>query len=276
MLTVSLLFIVTACEAQIKNAKTETVKVYGNCGMCKKTIEKAANEKGVVKADWDIDSNMLTMTYDSAKTNADAILKKVAYAGYDSDKFRAPDEVYEGLHGCCQYDRPVKSTAKAENHDVHKGHDMASADTTMSQGSLMDKVTVSYFAVKDALVKSNGTAAATAAVELNNAIAAVAMDKMSIEQHTVWMKVLPAIKEDVKHIADTKDVAHQRDRFTSLSANMYQVLKVFKTDETVYYQKCPMFNDGKGANWLSKDKEIRNPYYGSTMLTCGSTVETLK
>lgn len=272
----SLLFVITGCEAQIKNAKTETVKVYGNCGMCKKTIEKAANEKGVVKSDWDVDSNMLTMTYDSAKTNADAVLKKVAYAGYDSDKFRAPDEVYNELHGCCQYDRPIKEVAKAENHDAHKGHNMDSVETAMSQGGLMNKVTASYFAVKDALVKSNGAATSTAASELSKAIAAVPMDKMTTEQHTVWMKVLPAIKEDAEHIADTKDVKHQRDHFTTLSANMYQVLKTFKTNEAVYYQKCPMFNDGKGANWLSKDKEIKNPYYGSTMLTCGSTVETLK
>jgi copper chaperone CopZ len=274
-LILSLLFVVTGCEAQIKNAKKETVKVYGNCGMCKKTIEKAANEKGIVKADWDIDSNMLTMTYDSAKTNPDAVLKKVAYAGYDSDKFRAPDEAYDALHGCCQYDRPVKNTAKAESHDAHKGHDMAEM-TKEAQGGLMDKVTTAYFAVKDGLVKSNGAAVATAAGELTKAIAAVPMDKMSPEQHTIWMKVLPAVKEDAEHISDTKDVKHQRDHFTTLSANMYQVLKTFKTNEAVYYQKCPMFNDGKGANWLSKDKDIKNPYYGSAMLTCGSTVETLK
>lgn len=276
VLTLSLLFVITGCEAQIKNAKTEIVKVYGNCGMCKKTIEKAANEKGIVKTDWNVDSKMLTMTYDSAKTNPDAILKKVAYAGYDSDAFRAPDEAYNELHGCCQYDRPIKEVTKVENHDAHKGHTMAATEMKEVQGGLMDKVTTSYFMVKDALVKSNGAGAATAAGDLAKAIETVPMDKMTTEQHTVWMKVLPALKEDVKHIADTKDVKHQRERFTTLSATMYQVLKVFKTNEAVYYQNCPMFNDGKGANWLSKDKDIKNPYYGSAMLGCGSTVETIK
>ena len=103
-------FSLTSCEAQIKNAKTETVKVYGNCGMCKKTIETAANEKGIVKADWSVETAMLTITYDAKKTSQDAILKKVADAGYDSDKFTAPDKVYDALHGCCQYERPVKTT----------------------------------------------------------------------------------------------------------------------------------------------------------------------
>jgi copper chaperone CopZ len=113
-------FSLVSCQAQIKNAKTETVKVYGNCGMCKKTIEKASNENGVAKTDWNVDSNMLTMTYDATKTNPDAILKKVADAGYDSDKFKAPDDAYNNLHTCCQYDRPAKGEVKTEDHSGHQ------------------------------------------------------------------------------------------------------------------------------------------------------------
>lgn len=107
---IMMLFSLTSCEAQIKNAKTETVKVYGNCGMCKKKIETAANEKGIVKADWNVETNMLTITYNTKKTSQDAILKKVADAGYDSDKFTASNETYNALHGCCQYERPAKTT----------------------------------------------------------------------------------------------------------------------------------------------------------------------
>ena len=95
--------------AQIKNAKTETVKIYGNCGMCKTTIEKAGNEKKVASVDWNKDTKMATLTYDGDKTNQDEILKRIALAGYDSEKFRAPDDVYAKLAGCCQYDRPVKT-----------------------------------------------------------------------------------------------------------------------------------------------------------------------
>jgi len=62
----------------------------------------------------------------------------------------------------------------------------------------------------------------------------------------------------------------------SLSKNMYELIKVSKSETPVYYQHCPMANDGKGANWLSKENAIKNPYYGSQMLTCGSIVETIK
>lgn len=277
---ITMLFSLSSCEAQIKNSKTETAKVYGNCGMCKKTIEKAANEKGVVKAEWDVDSNLLTMTYDATKTNPDAILKKVAYAGYDSDKFKAPKEAYEGLHGCCQYERPGEISSKSVTHDEHKGHQMAAteniAPADSQQDAGFDKVLAAYFSVKDALVKSDGATASKAAESLGKAIAGAAMDKMDQKQHQVWMKLLNELKEDAEHIADTRDVKHQRDHFSSLSSNMLEVAKAFNLQEEVYYQKCPMYNDGAGATWLSKEKAVKNPYYGSAMLTCGSTIETIK
>ena len=53
-------------------------------------------------------------------------------------------------------------------------------------------------------------------------------------------------------------------------------MKASKLKNAIYYQHCPMANDGKGANWLSKEEEIKNPYFGSMMLSCGKTIETLK
>ena len=76
--------------------------------------------------------------------------------------------------------------------------------------------------------------------------------------------------------AADQDVAKQRSAFAALSEGIYTLAKVSKQDTPVYYQHCPMYNGGKGANWLSKENEVKNPYYGSQMLTCGSTVETIK
>ena len=87
--------------------KTETVKVYGNCGMCKARIEKAAKSvDGVKKADWDQEKKELTVTFDPEVTNVEAIEKEVAAVGHDTDNVKAKDEVYSKLHSCCQYDRP--------------------------------------------------------------------------------------------------------------------------------------------------------------------------
>jgi copper chaperone CopZ len=100
-------------NAQIKNQKTENVKISGNCEMCKKNIETAGNMKKVAAVNWNVDSKIAQITYDSSKTNPDEILKRIAEAGYENEKFAAKDEQYNKLHACCQYDRNAdKKSAK--------------------------------------------------------------------------------------------------------------------------------------------------------------------
>ena len=263
-------------NAQIKNAKTETVKIYGNCGMCETTIEKAGNVKKTAIVDWNKDTKMATITYDAKKTNQDEILKRIALVGYDSDKFLAPDDVYAKLPECCLYERVNKPVAKAEPKTKTHDHPSHTAATEMQEVNQLTSVFENYFSVKDALVKTDGNTSSTKAKELLTAINAVKMDKLTTEEHTVWMKVMKDLAFDAEHIADTKDASHQRDHFMPLSENMYALIKVSKTETPTYYQFCPMANDGKGANWLSKENAVKNPYYGSQMLSCGKTVETIK
>jgi hypothetical protein len=85
--------------------KTETIKVSGNCGMCKDRIEKAAKDEGATSAAWDSKTKMLTVSFDESKTNADAIAKKMASVGHDTEKYKAADDVYAKLPGCCHYER---------------------------------------------------------------------------------------------------------------------------------------------------------------------------
>ena len=288
LMAITVLLSFTACNAQIKNAKTESVKIYGNCGMCETTIEKAGNKKKIAKVDWNKDTKMATITYDAKKTNQDAILKRIALSGYDSDKFLAPDDVYTKLPGCCQYDRVKKVVAKTETPKVetkvddHSGHNHSTTTTTEKPVEVKQEVNQlkavfdNYFAVKDALVKTDGNTSSTKAKDLLTAINAVKMDKLKTEEHTVWMKIMKDLTFDAEHIADTKDASHQRDHFMNLSKNMYDLIKVSKSETPTYYQFCPMANDGKGANWLSKENAVKNPYYGNQMLTCGKVVETIK
>ncbi len=99
-------FAIPSSQAQqIANAATDTVHVYGNCGMCEKTIEKSAFVKGEASAEWDKATDRAVITYDSTKTTVDQVLKRIADAGYDNELYRAPDKVYNNLHGCCQYER---------------------------------------------------------------------------------------------------------------------------------------------------------------------------
>ncbi|MDZ4711198.1 MAG: DUF3347 domain-containing protein [bacterium] len=271
-----LLLTFSSCNAQIKNAKTESVKIYGNCGMCETTIEYAGNLKKVAQVDWNKDTKMAALLYDTTETNQTEILKRIALAGYDSDLFLAPDDVYAKLPECCHYDR-VNKSARLQNEIAEK-HSMQNHSTTFEEEqevNLLKAIFDNYFFLKDALVKSDPKSASTIAKDLLTNINEVKMEKLSGDEHTVWMKVMNSLKSNTDKIYTSTSVEKQRNAFMDISENIYDLIKVSKQDVPIYYQNCPMANDGKGANWLSKENAVKNPYYGIQMLTCGKTVETI-
>jgi mercuric ion binding protein len=116
--SIMLLLIATIAlsAAKAQDVKTDTFKVWGNCGMCKKTIEKAANVNGVQKAEWNRETKVFTLLYNPAVTTNDKIQKAIAAAGYDTEKFTGDDKAYEKLPGCCHYDRKKKDDGNQTNH----------------------------------------------------------------------------------------------------------------------------------------------------------------
>lgn len=92
--------------------KTEKIKVYGECGMCESRIEKTVNAMdGVSSADWDKETKMLEVIFNTTKTDLHKVHMAVAKVGHDTDMQKAKDEVYEKLPACCKYERPlVKKT----------------------------------------------------------------------------------------------------------------------------------------------------------------------
>ena len=95
--------------------------VRGNCGMCKSTIEKAANGvDGVSNANWDKNKKEIHVTFDDKKTNIDEVHKAIAASGYDTDKVGGSTESYQNLPGCCQYDHEMKMSLKeGEKAETH-------------------------------------------------------------------------------------------------------------------------------------------------------------
>ena len=110
----------------LKTTKTETPTkadneffVRGNCGSCKTRIEKAAKDAGATSANWDAETQKVTLDFDPAKTSAEAILKKIADVGHDNELFTTSDDVYKNLPGCCLYDRVLPFGVKSDlvHHD---------------------------------------------------------------------------------------------------------------------------------------------------------------
>ena len=272
-------------QAQIKNAKTETVKIFGNCGMCESTIEKAGSKSKWYKTDWNTATKMASITYDSRKTNIDAVLKSIALSGYDNNKFLAPDDAYAKLPGCCKYERENKAVAKTVatpstdtkgSMENHAGHNKEEKTMDMQEMNQLQPLFDNYFSLKDALVKTDAPTASAKAAALLVAINTIQMNKMKMDEHMAYMKVVDDLKKDATSISADKKIEAQREAFINLSMNMIGLIKIAKPAEAVYLQHCPMANDGKGADWLSKESVVKNPYYGSMMLSCGKTVETIQ
>ena len=135
-------------------------------------------------------------------------------------------------------------------------------NTSLPQSS---ELLASYYNIKDALVSGDADKAAVNAerfVKNINSPGAETIQKTDKE----------ALVKEANKIATTKDLKKQREYFSAFTANMYALAKSVKlSSDPVYYQYCPM----KKAYWLSSEKEIKNPYYGNAMLSCGKVVETI-
>ena len=104
----------TTLFAQTSTEKTDTIKVNGECGMCKNRIQKTLKIDGISSAVWDVDTKLLTVTYNSATITNEIIQQKIAAVGHDTEKYKADDKVYDQLPGCCHYERKKDGALKAE------------------------------------------------------------------------------------------------------------------------------------------------------------------
>lgn len=83
---------------------TESIKVSGVCGMCKRRIETAVyGVSGVKTAEWNAQKQALVVIYDAQKASNEAIQKRIAASGHDTEKMKADDRAYGNLPGCCKY-----------------------------------------------------------------------------------------------------------------------------------------------------------------------------
>ena len=177
----------------------------------------------------------------------------------------------------------VVKTVETPKVDAHAGHNMADMKNTAGVQTVDLKaefapILTAYFDMKNALVADNGTLAAAKGKAMKAALMKLETKNWTAKQRSFYEPLAKKMETDAEHIGDNAGkIDHQREHFITLSKNIAEVTKTLKINsETTYLQFCPMANDGKGAFWLSKEDKVKNPYYGKSMLTCGSVKETLK
>ena len=140
----------------------------------------------------------------------------------------------------------------------------------------LNTVFVNYVSVDKALVNDDAETAKKSANGLQKSMEKVDMKLLKDDAHKHWMTLEKELKASTSAIANTSDIKKQREHFIHLSAHLINAVKTFGINQKVYVDYCPMANNNVGAYWLSKDKEIRNPYFGADMLDCGSVTDEIE
>ena len=133
-----------------------------------------------------------------------------------------------------------------------------------------------YLHIKNALANDNGKEAANGAKAMEKAISKLDKSLLTAEQKTAYDRNEVELNEHTDHIAKNGDkIEHQRSHFALLSEVVYSLVKDFGAGRTLYHDHCPMAKENQGAMWISEMKEVKNPYFGASMLTCGTVEEVI-
>lgn len=141
------------------------------------------------------------------------------------------------------------------------------------EGDTKEDIIDAYMELKNTLVADDTKGAAKAGGKLEKELDAFDISGFNADEQKELLEIIEAAKEHAEHIAES-EIDHQREHFKGLSTDMIDFIAIVGAPETVYQQYCPMYD--KGSAWLSINKKIMNPYYGSKMLHCGTVQKELK
>ena len=175
-------------------------------------------------------------------------------------------------------------------HEGHLGMEETASKNVekYSKGSERVKVSVAfqnqlkavfddYIKLKDAFVKEDSNNVIIESKRLLDKLSKVEMKLVTDkEAQKHWMSLEKEIKIAATSILNTAKIKRQRNNFKSLSLGLTNAIEVFGINEKVYHQFCPMADNNNGAFWLSKEKKVINPYFGSVMLNCGEVKQVIE
>ncbi|MDQ6608816.1 MAG: DUF3347 domain-containing protein [Bacteroidota bacterium] len=170
----------------------------------------------------------------------------------------------------------TKNDTSVVNNSSTKETTQPGNGDTKTDGSIKEMVS-QYLQMKNALAKDNAQDAASAGKAFVVSMGNMETNSLSPEKKKTWDNLSDDAKEMAEHIStNANKIEHQREHFDMLSKDMYDMVKAFGGGQTLYQDFCPMYNDKKGATWLSETKEIKNPYLGKKMPDCGTVKEEIK
>jgi hypothetical protein len=170
---------------------------------------------------------------------------------------------------------PDAEAAKTTPNTVVETKTETTVVTTSPSSFSINEIVSNYLKLKNALVKDDSKGAASAGKTLYATLNSLKSNSLDAKLKKEYLEIADDAKEHSEHIGDNPGkIEHQREHFAMLSKDINDLIKTFGTTQKLYQDYCPMYDEGKSGYWISETKEIKNPYYGSQMLTCGSVKKT--
>ena len=174
----------------------------------------------------------------------------------------------------------MELTEKVEEKRISKKIDpnttvVKTENTVAATSFTINEIVSSYLTLKNALVKDDSNGAAKAGNTLYATFEKVNSNTiLNAKLKNKYNEIAVNAKKHVKDIGENAGkIARQREYFALLSKEVHALIKTFGTDQKLYQDYCPMYNQGKDGYWISETKDVKNPYYGSEMLSCGRMVQ---
>ena len=185
----------------------------------------------------------------------------------------SPDKQEETTKDKMNMDSSGTTSTETVNAPVVKASlTNVSADVTAH----IKEVLSHYFHVKYALTNDDAAEAKNGATMLLQVISQFDNSLLPADQKGEYTKHINAIKEHADAIVKSADIDAERMHFSELSTHTYELVKAFGAGKKIYYDHCPMALNNKGADWLSENAKIENPYMGKKMPECGSVEQIIE
>ena len=210
------------------------------------------------------------------------IMQEVTLGNRTGDMFTVTSGLQDGDEIVTNGTFTVDAAAQLQGKKSMMNQDMADGETSMSDMKMelpkaaqeaFKKGLDSYLKMKDAFVDSDAKSVSVFAKTISEDIKPIS----DLELRGMVKSHFSKIRKMLSAIAENDDIETQRNHFVILNQNIVPMIMNIKSlDSKVYIQRCPMANNNEGAFWMSKKKEIRNPYYGEQMMTCGSVIDSIQ
>ena len=169
---------------------------------------------------------------------------------------------------------PVKQSSETPKEDNTSSKEVVNEKYNNSKGVVIDQIDtiiLDYIYLKNKLANDDTNGAAEEGKQLFASFKTVNVNSLNAKQKAEYLDIADDAKEHAEHIGlNGGNISHQREHFASLSKDISDLITLLGSNQKLYQDYCPMYDNGKGAVWISKTKEIENPYFGKKMSTCGS------